>query len=510
MERDATVQNKPTPAISPDSGRPEDAPALLRWSEYLLVAFVALGFLDTLRFAAYYVPMRIAVNYEEGDVLHGALQIVRGQPLYPPVHGLPYIVNPYGPVFYYAIAPLVKWFGVNFTAPRLLVVGSACAVALCVILLLKRWTNSWMIALGFGLSFLAVPLVRDWIYILRVDFFGQALAVIGLYVFATRRSLIWPALLFLAGLFTKASLVAAPVACVLYLAIAGEWKRARRLTAWMMAFGALGLGVLAWLTKGWGIFSIFLTHPDPYSFSRYLNTIRPFALLDAALLAGVFALAFHDIRRRKASLPLLYLLFASIMTFTAGKFGSDANHLIEWQAALCLAAGCGYHTLRKRPRPDATAALIPVGLVILIALGLGEGLRLNPQLKGCEAAYQFAVQQPDQLLTGNSGTAVLSGKKIWISTTFEYGFLGKTGRLDQQPLIRMVQNKFFGLILIGPDPASLEHQAAHPELPSSLWPPGFVRAVLENYHPVSRFACAYANVAYEPNPPATAPRAAVR
>lgn len=500
MPRDAIAQADSARTRNPRAGSRAGAPSLFRWVEYVLIAVVSLGFLDTLRFAAYYIPLRFAVNFEEGNVLNAALRITRGHTPYPPVGGLPYVVNPYGPVFYYTVAPLVKWFGLSFTAPRLLVLASGFVIALFVILLLKRWTGSWGIAVGFGLSFLAVSLVRDWIYVLRVDIFGLALTVAGLYVFVTRRSLIGPALLFLAGLFAKITLLAAPVACILYLWLVGERRRAWRFTGWMTVFGTLGLIALGWGTHGWGLFHMFLTHPDPYSISRYLNTIRPFALLDAALVAGAIALAVRDIRRRKASLPLLYVLLASIMTLTAGKLGSDANHLLEWQAAMCLGAGCGYSALRNRPRPDFVAALIPVGVMVLVLLGLPESRQLKPELRGCPAAYHFAAEQPGQLLTGNPGAAVLSGKKVWLSNTFEYAFLGRVGRLDQRPLTRMVQNKDFGLILIGEDIPALEHDAARPKAASSFWPPGFVAALLQNYQPVTRFACAYADVAYEPKP----------
>jgi len=200
----------------PQSTRPPAGTlALLRRVEYLLVAVALVGVLDTLRFAVYYIPLRFAVNFEEGNQLLAALRIARGQGPYPAVGGPPYIVNPYGPVFYYADASLVRWFGRSFTAPRLLVLASAFAVALFVILLLKRWTGSWTVALGFGLSFLAVRLVRDWSHVVRVDIFGLALAMAGLYVFARGRSLLWPALLFLLALNTKITLLAAPVACFL-------------------------------------------------------------------------------------------------------------------------------------------------------------------------------------------------------------------------------------------------------------------------------------------------------
>lgn len=479
----------------------ERKPALFRTVEYLLVAVVLVGVLDTLRFAVYYIPLRFAVNFEEGNVLNAALRITRGHSPYPPVGGLPYVVNPYGPVFYYSVAPLVKWFGLRFTAPRLLILASGFAVALFLILLLKRWTGSWTIALGFGLSFLAVSLVRTWTHILRVDLFGLVFSMAGIYVFAVGGSLALVAVLFLAGLFSKITLLAAPIACFSYLMLSGDRRRAWRLTAWMMGLGLAGVAALGLGTHGWGLFHMFLTHPDPYSLVQYVSIIRPFALLDTALLAGAVVLAVRDIRRRKFSLPLLYFLFACIMTLTAGKSASDANHLLEWQAVMCLAAGCGYHALRSSAKPDPVIALIPVGVIVLVILGLSQPLQVGPALAGCPAAYRLAKSAPGQVLTENPGAAVLSGKDVWLSNSFEYGFLAKAGRLNPQPLIRLVNHKFFGLILLGDDLTQLEHQADRPMGAHSIWPPKFVSALIQNYHPVARFSCAYAEVAYEPNPP---------
>ncbi len=480
---------------------PDGTLALFRRVEYLLVAVALVGVLDTLRFAVYYIPFRFDLNFEEGNQLLAALRIAHGQSPYPPVGGLPYIVNPYGPVFYYADSVLAKWFGASLVAPRLLVLASTFAVALFIVLLLKRWTRSWTIALGFGLSFPAVSLVRDWSHVVRVDIFGLALAMAGLYIFARGRSLMWPALLFLLALNTKITLLAAPVACFLYLVLDRQRRRAWRFAAWLILFGVAGLVAVGATTGGWGLFQMLHSHPDQYRISWYLSRLRPFLLLNVALLAGLVALGVHDFRRRSFSLPFIYGVLATCMTFTIGQWANDANHLLEWQAALCLAAACGYHELRNRPKADVAAALIPLGLIVLVALGLPESRRLSPELAGCPAAYQFAQKQPGQLLTENSGILALAGKPVWLNNSFEYAILGKTGRLDQQPLIRMVHRKLFGLILLGAPPAALESGAAHYGLPTSIWPEGFVSALLGNNHPVARFACADAAVAYEPNPP---------
>ncbi len=483
-------------------------PAIVRISEYLLLSVVIAGCADTLRFFAFYFRVPFSLNFEEGNVLNAALRITHGLNPYPPVRGFPCVVNPYGPVFYYALAPLVKLFGANFAAPRALALASALAVAIFLVLLLRLWTGSTVVAFGFGLSFLAVSLVRDWVYVLRVDLFGLVLSMAGIYVFATTRRLAPSALLFLAALYSKITLLAVPVACFLFLLAGGEGdgdrerpaRQAWQLAAWMLGLGSAGLLALGLATRGWGLFDMFFTHPDPYSFAQYARIVRPFALLDAALLAGAVALAVRDIRHRALSLPLIYLVLASVMTLTAGKFGSDANHLLEWQAALCLAAGCGYASLRRQSRVDPVAALIPLGLAALVVLGLSEKPRLNPLLADCAPAYQLAARQPGELLTENPGAAALSGKTVWLSNSFEYAFLGKAGRLDQRPLTQLVQRRFFSIILLGNALPELEQAAKQPLAPGTIWPPAFVSALEQNYHQVASFACVDAHAAFEPNP----------
>lgn len=509
----AQLEEKRAASHNPEAaGKPA---AFVRIAEFALLAAVVAGVIDTLRFAAYFVRQPFALNYQEGNDLLAALRITQGLTPYPPVGKPPYIVNVYGPVYYYAIAPLLKLFGLSFTAPRLLVLASALAVALFLILLLRRWTKSWVIALGFGLSFLAVSMVRDWVYVLRVELLATALSLAGLYIFATKRSLVWPALLFLAALYAKITFLAAPVACILYLWLGGEERtpsgkaaerrRAWRFTAWMLLFGTAGLLALGIGTNWWALFDMFLTHPDPYRLKWFFERIGPFARLDTGLVAGAIVLAVRDIRRRALSLPFLYCALATLVTLTAGKSASDVNELLEWQAAICLAAGCGYSALRKHWRSDPVVALIPIGVLVLVLLGLSESRRVSPVLSGCPAAYHFAARQPGQLLSENSGASVLSGKKVWLSSTFEFAFLRQAGRLDQQPLVHLVQQRFFGVILLGNNLPELERAVSPSRYGIVVWPAPFVNALADNYHQVASFSCAYANAAFEPNSKPRAP-----
>jgi hypothetical protein len=498
----ASIPSETEPTAATDSAQARPASPLFSCVEIVLLAFVVAGCICTIRFAAYYLPVPYSLNFEEGIILNAAVRITHGQTPYPPVGGPPYVVDPYGPVFYYTLAPLVKWFGAGFLWPRVLALTAGLAASLFIVLLLRRWTGAWAISLAFGLLYLAMPLERTWSFILRVDFFALALALAGLYGFSKGWRPIWPALLFLAALYSKPSFIAAPLACWAAAMWGGERRRGWTFIGWMAAMGLAGLGALAYFTQGWGLFHIFRTYPDPYEFGHYSSTMLPVALVDFPLLFAGAALAVRDIRQRTLSLPLAYLLLATAVTLTAGKLGADTNQLLEWQAALCLAAGCGYYAMRSLPKPEPGLALIPVGLALVV---LGTALhnpRTDPRVVGCADAYRFAAQHPGELLSQNPGAAVLSGKTVWLSNPFEYKYLCDAGLLSQQPLVRLVQQKFFGLILADGEISQLRERPFNAKNTAAIWPKPFVEALEQNYRPVARFSCAYANVAYEPVPAA--------
>src|SRR5579884_1536988 len=181
---------------------------------------------------------------------------------------------------------------------------------------------------------------------------------------------VFAALCFLAALFTKPTFVAAPLASLLYLALERRWAMARRLAATLLLGGLSALALLAALTHGWALFHMFLAFPDPYSLRLYAVRIAPFFIRNLPLVAGAVPLAVAAGRLRQPSLPLLYAALATVTTLTAGKWGSDANHFLEWQAALALAAGIGYAEFRFHAGAESAVALVPLMMAVVIGFGL--------------------------------------------------------------------------------------------------------------------------------------------
>lgn len=467
-------------------------------TEILLLVLAIAGTVKSLRAAVERLSVPYGLNFEEGNQLDAALRVAHAQDLYPPVGRPPYIVHPYGPIFYLADGALVRLFGVSFAPGRTLVLLAGMGIAGLVMALLRRNGVGWGVAAGFGLSFLAVPLVRTWLPLLRVDLPGLLLTLLGIYSFSEGRRILIPALCFLAALFTKPTFLAAPLACLLYFAIRRRWRPLWQLGAALVVGGGVGLGGLAIATRGWALFHMFLAFPDPYSLRFYGNLIAPFAIRNLPWMVGVALLVREAWRNGERPLPLLYVLLATLATLTAGKWGSDANHFLEWQAALCWAGGLGYWRYRSHAVPEMALGLLPLLMAAVIGVGLTENTHLSPLLADCPTAYRWARETPGEVLSENPAAAVLAGKTVWISNAFEYASLGRAGRLDPQPLVQQVRQKFFSLVLLRDDPVELERRARRPLEPLTIWPLDFVLALRRNYQLVGRFSCAGANFAYQP------------
>ena len=186
--------------------------------EWLLAAAVILGVLSAGWQAIYKITAPYQLDYGEGVVLAGALRVAQGQSLYPPVEGVPYVIDPWGPVLYLLLAAPARIFGASFVALRLLSAAATLASTLFLFLLLRLWTRSRKVALIFSLLYFSLPVIRVWSWLLRADHFGIAFSLAGVYLFAAHpRRWLAAACLFVAAVFIKPTFIAAPLAVILYL-----------------------------------------------------------------------------------------------------------------------------------------------------------------------------------------------------------------------------------------------------------------------------------------------------
>lgn len=477
---------------------------LLEKCELLCSAAVAVASVLSLWSAANLIALPYQLNYEEGNELNAALRIVQGATPYAPPGESLYVFNPYGPVPYHLWGLLVKWFGVSFAYPRLLVLLSALLISLLLSLLLRHWTGSWSLGLSFGFLYLALPVTRQWLPLLRVDLIGIAFTLGGLYVFTVfpRRWYVGIPL-FVAAIFCKYTLLAAPTACLVFLLLHKEWRRA---TWFATSIGLLAVLLFAWMqraTQGWFGFHMFWTHQDPIAPS-HLWAVSAMLLIHLPLIIPAILLALHELSNRAESLPLIYWGVCCLTTLTVLKAGSDLNHMLEWVAALCLCAGFGYHWLRTQPSGAPTAALISAMLaafVLLMGLALTWRAGQLSEYADCSQVYDYVKNHPgNRILSGNVGAVVMAGKPVFFSNPFVYGFLVKSSILSDAGLSNLVRARYFHVILLDENVEHLKEKAMDPSSPDSIWPTSFVDALEENYRPVRQFICKEANFAFEPSP----------
>jgi len=464
------------------------------------------------------------LDYEEGNILNAGLRINHGLTPYPDPHAFPNALNPYGPLPYLAVALVVKLAGVSFLWPRLLVVASVFGIAFLIAFLVRNeargmataaaggalgapsneafwWT--WLVAAAFAALFPTMPLVQDWMPLLRVDLPGLALALAGLL--ALKRMPQWPwqaAILMTLAIFVKYTLIAAPLAAML-------WLLSRRDRRALLTFAATGAGVglvLLGLTQMWSsghfVFHMLGTHADPFSFAVYRGKLFDFVVAHFwfMLLAAIYVVA--AALRRSLPLPALYWLLCLGTVMTAGKRGSGGNHFLELIAATLICAALGVVTLRTHVSwaPLAIAATF-AAVALLGPFALSASPYNDPanHVRGCGDLYTVVRDYPGQnVLSENVGALLLAGKPVFISNPFIYRYLVTYRGWSDAAILERVRQRQFDLLVLSGD---LRDARLHG---SDRWSPQVIEAMAENYRPVAKFNCLEGRVVMAPNGPSGA------
>jgi hypothetical protein len=278
----------------------------------------------------------------------------------------------------------------------------------------------------------------------------------------------------------KVTFIAAPFTCAILLIREKRWRDLA--VASLAGATVLGVTVLALqrVTHGWFLFHQFGTHVDPLSWTNYrdhaLQVLRQTSVLVALCLIGIF-------RNRRWSPPWIYLLVVLVGTATAVKQGSESNHFLELEAALCISAAVALHEMQKfRWLVVACAAILAGQGIAMRALYTSKGV-----VDQCPQAYAY-IRAHHRILSENVGALLLTGRPVLLSNPFVYTQLVRHGSWPSQPVEKMLQQSEADLVIIG-----------KPSISEQRWSSPALAALAANYHLTHRFACADAMLAYEPN-----------
>jgi hypothetical protein len=409
-----------TCAAEPPRSRAIQPASLLAWAGLalfagLIGAFLVFFAVHARHLLAYPYPL----DYGEGPLLAQANALRAGTPLwrlYADPAAPPYLVVNYPPLFPALAAALAPLAGGALPAGRAvsLLAGLGCALAIWRLSapVSERWTagGGWRTqppppagtlaedATGVraaqrlmsaarllaALSFLALPIVREWSAVMRVDMpgvclglwglvciravgtKGQGLGVVDLHsadrvsqiggragarphahssVVSSRSWLLWlGALLFVLSLYTKQSLVAAPGAAVLWLLALRRWREALLLGLLVSGLGGVLMLALHLASGGWFAVHLLTANVNAWEWGLAAGFWRGQAAILwplplAAALGGGLALARGGGARALAGLALLYALLGLIAAVGIGKVGAYLNYFLELYAGLiCLVA----------------------------------------------------------------------------------------------------------------------------------------------------------------------------
>jgi len=314
------------------------------------------------------------IDYGEGIVLWQTQHLNRLDTAYTPVTPEHVVVFHYPPLYHYAARLGARVTGDLLIAGRAVSTAASLVVAFLVLGQLiyaapeaRNWTSICTAGLAALLCYLSAN-QRLWSRVMRVDTLGVAFAFGGVFLFTLAwryKNAIWLAsVLFVLAAFTKQTLVAAPLACLL-VALVLDRRKALQLVLATGALASAALLLLTDLTHGEFLKHTAFHNRSPFSLHPLLQLWRANLTGKAAITALAVTFVAYlaaTLWRQSGSLQQdssearfsliaatwsVYFLLSFVMTLSAGKQGAAFNYFIEWNAVSAVMAGLAFLLLVK-------------------------------------------------------------------------------------------------------------------------------------------------------------------
>ncbi len=466
------------------------------FSGLIMLPFVLAACLSIVR-AIRFVPIPYELGYGEGLVLWQAAHITRLNEVYHPINIYPFVVCMYPPVFQ-MLSRIAGWLVGD------LQVGARCVAILAffgIIALAGALARAgmqskfdsmarWTAALVSGGVAATVSSVRNFVPSARADGLGLFFTLTGLLLFTTagekRRMQYFAFVCFILALFTKQTLVAAPIACLITGAIIDR-KRALQIGLFAGFCGLIPLLLLNWLTKNQFIPHLFLYTRNTFSVRQAIfflvRNLRDMLPLIVALGAmGISAV--HDRRshyrwnlqairaelvtdKRRAALFtfVVYMFCALAVSATCGKAGAAEYYFMEWNVACGILTGISLGFLIGRWQEAAGSWItVSAGAAVCLFAILAIGKTVNPALRLTAGAHRLDAAQSDefnralQIVQHTPGpvfaydlTLLLKAGKEVPLEPFMLFDLAKSGRWDERPFVQQLLQHYYTAIVAESD-----------------------------------------------------------
>jgi hypothetical protein len=430
------------------------------------------------------------MDYGEGVEIYMVSRLLTGEAMYTDIRQPPYHVGVYPPLYTLTITPIEALAGLGYGVGRAVNVLLTLVIAWLLGRMAYEDSQKVWVGVATGLFWLATYPVYAWAVLMRVDMLAIALATLGLYLFwrgyirRGKEPYIYAAmLLFVAAAYARQTSVSGAAACLVYLAVTRRWKQFANA---LVLYAGLGLAILAALQASTGgqFYQHLVTYNLPvWSLARWYAAVKRFSIVyPFAILASLFTFALALLGRAPL-LPALYLGFAGLSTATIGALGAYINHLLEADAALCLAFGVflGRVSATRRAFGPLLASAVLLGqtamMIHLPYTREGEALppwgpirqAIGPWLRPNRGVYLWTPtdadvraanelderirQTPGLILSEDGAFTATHGRPMWIQF-LDFALLHRFGFWDQTPFLEEIRNRKFALVLLKFDTAT--------------------------------------------------------
>jgi dolichyl-phosphate-mannose-protein mannosyltransferase len=424
----------------------------------------------------------------EGNQLDAILRLRAGSPLYVDFFHEPFLVTPYPPLMYAVDAVIAAALRLDIFQTTVAARGVsllAMAAALLVVYRLSRDLGAGGLAGAIAASLaLTFPFMDGWAFTTRADGLAIMLSLLASAALVRAPGRLYVAVIFsVLAFFTKQTMVAFPVAAVIWLVLDGRRRDAGYFVAvWAGLVTAIML-TLHVLTNGLYELNTIVAHMNPTNgfdaaAAAFLQLSRQ-AWLPIALAIGWLI---TELRRggRPSLIGWYWLASMAITLYTLRGRGAAENYFIEPGLLSCALAGPSIAAIWARlPRtvwPSiASATALSLAAVLWSLPNLKYWVSDN---KGSDPApgTLSEVAQSQRVLAEEPTMVVLAGKPLLASDPWTMSAMSSAGRYDLTEILGLIQAHSFDLIVIRGN--ARESRAINGQ---TKWPPAVLRAVSEHY-----------------------------
>ena len=356
------------------------------------------------------------IEYSEGFNIYIAHLFATGKWSWQIASAPPFSTSFYPPVGFYVLGYFQRVFGESMVSGRILNLIYTFGCLGMIFLIVQHETKDKLVSLIAALLPMTAITMIAWSFFIRVDLLGIFFDLAGVYIFLRNKDnlkVLWAIPVFTLAFYTKQSMVAGVVTCIVYLLFHKDWRRS-------LLFG----GAFAVIAGGIFLTAVILTHGgyfrEVYLYQRTVPAYQSAALIIATVMVGivlylpatVMAAAWWT-GQKKWDLLRIFIIFTLIVNISNLVHpGGNFNYLFESIFAICILAGMylNHVDMEKDFRLVMASTVFMSVAFLLAAIGLmGEAFPTRQYRADVAQAVAILKGADYPILTENAGMVLAAG-----------------------------------------------------------------------------------------------------